>query len=206
MKTDEVARKIEPQPASTLEAAEIEGLRAALGGCAGTHNPHVFGDPVLREAWARGMRQVHAYRDRELEIQVGRLPLLELCTLLRAVFLGAEGQDINREAGRLFDALASLPLLPVPAASGGAGEVSKDDTPERLPDLIGQFGDHYADVDLEAGETELPVMLTLYHAALLEAHAGGDEADAALPLGFDDAEALGVRLIEQARRGRASLS
>ena len=70
MNTDEVARKIEALTASTLEAAEVEGLRAALGGCAGTHNPHVFGDPALREAWARGLRQVHAYRDRELEIQM----------------------------------------------------------------------------------------------------------------------------------------
>ena len=111
-----------------------------------------------------------------------------------------------RESGQLFNALASLPLLPVLAASGGAGEASRDDTPERLPDLIGEFGDRYADVDLEADETDLPVMLTLYHAALLEAHASGDEADAALPLSFDDAEALGARLIEQARRGRASVS
>lgn len=78
----------------------------------------------------------------------------------------------------------------------------RDNTPERLPELVGQFGDHYADVDLEAEETDLPVMLTLYHAALLEGHEGGDEADAALPLSFEDAEALGARLIEQTRRGR----
>lgn len=113
------------------EVAEVEGLRAALGGCAGTHNPHMFGDPALREAWARGMRQLHAYRDRELEIQAGRMPLQELRALLRAVFLGAEGQDVAREAGRLFDALASVPLLPVPEASGGAGGASRNDTPER---------------------------------------------------------------------------
>ena len=91
-------------------------------------------------------------------------------------------------------------------ASGGAGAVSGNDTPERLPDLIGQFGDRYADVNLEEGETELPVTLTLYRAVLLEAQPGGDEADAALPLGSDDAEALGVRLIEQARRGRGRVS
>ncbi|AFD27613.1 hypothetical protein DGo_PB0344 (plasmid) [Deinococcus gobiensis I-0] len=29
------------------------------------------------------------------------------------MFLGVDGQDVAQKAGRLFDALASLPLLPV---------------------------------------------------------------------------------------------
>ena len=91
-------------------------------------------------------------------------------------------------------------------ASGGAGEVVRNDTSERLPDLSGEFGDHFAEVDLEDGETQLPVLLTLHRAVLLEAQPGGDEADVALALSFEDAEALGVRLIEQARRGRAGVT
>ena len=132
---------------------------------------------------------------------------------LEATPPGLRGEKHETFLSRFDGAYSALATLVQPSAasagagaSGGAGEVVRDDTPERLPDLIGQFGDRYADVDLEEGETELPVMLTLYHAALLEAHAGGDEADAALPLGFEDAEALGVRLIEQARRGRAGVS
>lgn len=115
------------------QAAEVEGLRAALSGCAGTHNPHVFGDPVLREAWARGMRQVHAYRDRELEIQADRargLPwhhietgavYVEVCRAqVQAntgaldegdevvVYLGADGQAHVREADEFLERFTQL--------------------------------------------------------------------------------------------------
>ena len=75
-----------------------------------------------------------------------------------------------------------------------------------MPELVGEFGDYYADVDLEGDETRLPLLLTLHRAVLLEAHSEGDEADVVLALSFKDAEALGVRLIEQARRGRGRVS
>ena len=92
------------------------------------------------------------------------LPLHQLRVLLRAVFLSRQSSEVGREAGRRFDALASAGA----GVSGGAGEVVNDDTPERLPDLIGQFGDYSTDVDLAVGKTVMP---TLHHAALLEAHA-----------------------------------
>lgn len=60
------------------------------------------------------------------------MPLRQRRTLLRAVVLGVEAPDIRQEARRLFDVLSSLPLLPVLEASGGAGEVISNDTPERL--------------------------------------------------------------------------
>ena len=109
----------------------------------------------------------------------------------------------TEDMGRKMD------LRPTPAAAeacAALGITLVYDTPERLPDLIGEFGDHFAEVDLEDGETRLPVLLTLHRAVLLEAQPGGDEADVALALSFEDAEALGVRLIEQARRGRESVS
>lgn len=91
-------------------------------------------------------------------------------------------------------------------ALGGAGEVSRNDTPERLPyqhDLIGQDGDAYASIEVEADPAghPLPLGLTLHRAVLLEAY-GDDEADVTLPLTFDEAQALGERLVEGAQAGR----
>lgn len=136
---------------------------------------------------------MHAYRDHELEIQAGRIPLQELRALLRAVFLGAEGQDVAREAGRLFDALASVPLLPVPEASGGAGEVRRDDTPERSSrqELASADEQVYASIEVEPDTEGHPVLvgLTVHRGVLLEAY-GEDEADVVLALSQAEARAL----------------
>lgn len=229
MKTDEVARKIEVLAVSTPEAAEFEGLRAALGGCAGTHNPHVFGDPVLREAWARGMAQVHAYRDRELEIQAGRglhpmaAELAQVLGLLAGLarahqesmqFLRLLGgrdarDDYQRVLGQLgeLDAahlealatrvLSSLPLLLVPEASGGAGEVFRDDTPERLVYegiVLGEdSGQLTASVEVVEGEQVVEVVLISVD--VLELSADGTVADVELRLPREVARELGRQLL-----------
>lgn len=50
---------------AAADAAEQEGIMAGLNGCVGTHNPHLFGDAALGDAWERGNARVRAVRDQE---------------------------------------------------------------------------------------------------------------------------------------------
>ena len=79
------------------------------------------------------------------------------------------------------------------AASGGAGEVRRDDTPERSyrQELASADGQVYASIEVEADAEghPVPVGLTVHRGVLLEAY-GEDEADVVLVLSRAEALAL----------------
>lgn len=92
----------------------------------------------------------------------------------------------------------SLPLLPAPAASGGAGEVSRDDTPERLvvyDGIVLAEDPEQLAASVAVVEGETVVGLVVIAADIMELSADGTVADVGVRLPREVARDLGRQLL-----------